>query len=87
MPPRWIKRACQIALAAGLLLTIAAPMVLYGLARATTDADMDPAQFEEALRGWGQHFAWIMPVGMGLLFFGIIGLLFIWVTSMTEQRK
>ncbi|MCA9240303.1 MAG: hypothetical protein KDA37_08895, partial [Planctomycetales bacterium] len=74
------------ALLAGLLLTIAAPAVLYGLARATADPDLPPAQVDQVVRDWGQHFAWIMPVGKGLAFFGGIGLLFIWVSSLAEQR-
>ena len=94
MPPPWTRRACLIALVVGLVLVVVGPMLVYQLALVSAEAPPpgEGAQLAErqqaieaSLQRWRGRFLWIMPVGMGLVFSGGIGLLFVWVTKLAEQ--
>lgn len=83
MPPRWISRVCLGALLTGLVLTVLGPIGIWALATATAG----DAGFEAARDLWWGRLFWIVPLGTGALFFGVIGLLFVWVTRLAEENR
>ncbi len=95
MPPRWIGRACLIALLVGLALVVIGPMVVYAVAAASVDATLTPDQlndpalceatYQQNLALYRGYFLWTIPLAMGLIFSGVIGLLFTWVTRVTTR--
>jgi uncharacterized BrkB/YihY/UPF0761 family membrane protein len=91
MPPRSIGRACLIALLVGLALVVIGPMVVSALAAVSIDATLTPAAREAAyqqnLVQYRGYFLWSIPLAMGLIFSGVIGLLFNWVTRVTTNDQ
>lgn len=81
-PPPWLRRACVISLLVGLLLVVLGPVIASVAAWSMVDdqaADRVEA-FNQARAPWLKVLIWTTPIGMAMVFQGIIGLLFLWVT-------